>query len=459
MKYASRFAFIGLIFFLSGCLSPTLPPLSSPPTQSIHYDTWWKELGDESLNLLVQDALKESLSLQAAKERILQSYATTHTKNALFYPSIGLSTSGSVQNELKGVESYQDTYSTTLNASYEVDLFGKKYDALNASSASFLASFEAMQITAISLVAELSNAWYTLGYKKESLALLENQLVVADKVLSITTLKHQSGKNSITDVWQQEQYIASLKNQKTLLEADIDAQKRSINFLLGRSALSDIPLATKARLVTLPPQPEVGIPATKLLNRPDVRQAYYSLASSNASLAEAIKNQYPSLNVSLSLGSTKTVTQFSDLLDTILGSAVASLSGTLFDAGAKEALVIQAHALSKERSLNYKHTLLQAFYDVQEALEREKSTTHYLQQLEKRLALAETIFQRQNEKYLYGVVEYLSVLSAQQSLQELQQTYLSKALEHLKYRIALHRALGGGFIEHDIQKEWNAYEN
>lgn len=460
MKYACTLASFGLVLFLSGCLSPTPPhPLSPPPSSTIEDNKWWKELGDDKLNLLVEDALKESLTLQAAKERILQSYATTQNKNALLFPSVGASTSGTIQNELKGAESYQDTYTASLTASYEIDFFGKKKDALNASQASFLASFETMHITSISLVAELGNTWYTLGYKKESLALLEEQIGVAKKVLSIATLKHQNGKNSITDVWQQEQYIASLNTQKTLLEADIEGQKRSINLLLGRSVLSEIPLAHKAQLIALPPQPDVGIPATQLLNRPDVKQAYYALLASNASLAEAIKNQYPSLNVSLSLGSTKTVTHFADLLDTILGSAVASISGTLFDAGAKEALVIQAHALSKERSLTYKQTMLQAFYDAQEALEREKSTTRYLQQLHHRVTLAEHIFQRQNEKYLYGVVDYLSVLTAQQSLQELQQTYLTKTLEQLKYRIALHRALGGGFIQHDIQKEWNAYEN
>lgn len=202
------------------------------------------------------------------------------------------------------------TARATLNASYEVDLFEVKNMMHSMPLPPHFSPRLKPCKSPPSLVAELSNAWYTLGYKKESLALLENQLVVADKVISITTLKHQSGKNSITDVWQQEQYIASLKNQKTLLEADIDAQKRSINFLLGRSALSDIPLATKARLVTLPPQPEVGIPATKLLNRPDRLRQACRRTSSNASLAEAIKNQYPNLNVSLSLGSTKTVTVF-----------------------------------------------------------------------------------------------------------------------------------------------------
>jgi len=458
MKHLSIFFALSLSLCLSGCLAPTPPPLPTSPPQEKHDDTWWHELGDAQFNTLAQNLIRENLSLEMAKQRVLQAYATVHTKEAALLPSLSISGSGSVQNELKGDEAYADTYLATLGASYEVDLFGKKRDALSAAENSFLSTFEALHITTISLMAELANTWYTLGYKQESLALLKEQRAVAHKVLAISKLKHESGKSSITDVWQQEQLIASLNTQMTTLQGDIDAHKRAINLLLGRSVLEELPQASQAQLITLPPQPDIGIPATKLLNRPDVKQAYYTLAAANASLAEAIKNQYPSLTFSLSVGSLKTVTHFSDLLDTIIGTAMASISGTLFDGGAKEALVKQAHFLSKERSLNYKHVMLQAFGEVQEAQNREINLTLYLHQLNGRIILARNIFDRQREKYLLGVVEYLSVLSAQQSLYDVEQTYLSKKLELIKYRIALHRSLAGGFLDRSILEDWSSYE-
>jgi len=150
------------------------------------------------------------------------------------------------------------------------------------------------------------------------------------------------------------------------------------------------------------------------------------------------------------------VTQFSDLLDTIIGTAMASISGTLFDGGTKEALVKQAHFLSKERSLNYKQVMLQAFGESQEALNREINTTLYLRQIEARITLAQNIFQRQREKYLLGVVDYNNVLSAEQSLYDLQQSHLSKQLERIKYRISLHRSLSGGFLNPSINDEWSS---
>lgn len=452
IKYYKLIA-VGLALLLSGCISPKLPTLpQSPPPQS-KVDTWWMEFGDEKLNLLVHDALKESLTLQAAKQRVLQSYALLQNKNAGDFPTLSLSGSTNLQDELKGKESKKETYTATLSASYEIDIFSKRDDAINSQKATFFATHEALHVSSISLVADLATAWFTLGYKQESLALLEEQLQIAFKILELTKFKHQSGKNSITDIWQQEQYIKNLEAQKIILLGDIETQKRAINILLGRSPLEEIPFAKEAKLITLPPSPEVGIFATKLLVRPDVKQAFYNLQASSFDLSEAIKNQYPSLNLSLSAIGTST--QFSTLLDTIIGSAMASLSGTLFDAGAKEALVKKALFISNERSLLYKQTLLQAFNDVQNAQANEITQTLYMYHLNERVALANAIFDRQQTKYLYGVIEYLNVLNAQQSLQELEQTRLSKHLELIKYRIALYRSLGGGLIEYDIEKEFN----
>lgn len=459
MKQAFTLATFTFALLFSGCISPNPPPLPTSFSQPMQPQEWWKELGDAHFNQLANDALSQSLSLQAAKQRVLQAYALSQNKQASLLPSLSASGSATYKNELKGVESHQDLYTASLSASYEVDLFGKKEDALSASTSTYKASMESLHVSGISLIAELANAWYTLGYKMQSLALLEEQLKVAQKTLRITQLKHESGKNSITDVWQQEQYINSLKTQKTSLEGDIESQKRVLNLLLGRSVLSDIPYAKEAKLLTLTPMPEVGIPATKLTHRPDVRQAYYQLEASNASLAEAIKNQYPALNLSLIVGSTSTVSHFSNLLDTILGTAVASLSDTLFDGGAKEALVKQAHFLSKERSLNYKQTLVQAFYEVQDAVEKEKTTALSLYQLNQRILLSKAIFERQLDKYRFGGIEYLNVLVAEQNLHDLEQTYLSKQLELIKYRISLHRSLAGGFLSLDIPHEWSQNDN
>ena len=448
------------LFLLTGCVNPDIPPLPVHSMRSESNTTdhqWWREFNDAHLNHLVESALKESLTLSMAKQRVLQSYALVQTQKAANLPSVSASMSGGGQDELKGNESQKETYSATLNASYEIDLFGKKEDALNASIASFNATQEALHVSSISLAAEISIAWYTLAQKQESLTLLSEQQSVAKKILTITKLKHESGKNSVTDVWQQEQYIQSLQAQIILLEGDIDTQRRALNILLGRSPLSPIDNANEAKLIALPPMPEVGIPATKLLQRPDVKQAFYNLEASHYDMAEAIKNQYPSF--SLSLSTLATSTQFSSLLDTIIATAAATISGTLYDGGNKEALVKKARFITKERSLNYKQTLLEAFNETLEAENKEAMQLRYNLQLDERIALARSIFERQQNKYLYGIVEYLNVLNAQQSLQELEQTKLSKELEIIKYRIALYRSLGGGFISLDNDKEWRNYDN
>jgi len=454
--------FMSMILFasaiiLGGCIAPSPLPLPSFPSSEVKIDPWWHELQDATLNQLVDEALNTSLSFQAAQQRVLQAYATLHTQQASNFPTLSLFGSATGQNELKGVEVQKESYTATLGASYEVDLFGKRHDAINAQEATYLATYETMQINGISLVADLANTWYTLAYKQASLQLLNDQKEVALKILALTKLKHTSGQNSITDVWQQIQYIKSLDAQAITLNGDIQTQIRAINLLLGRSVLSDLPQASSAILINLPPQPEVGIPATKLLQRPDIKKAFYALKSTDDALSEAIKNQYPTLTVSLS--SIATSSQFSSLLDNLIGSAVASLSGTLFDAGAKESLVKKALFTTNEYALTYKQTLLEAFGEVEDALEAEKTQTQYLNQLNERVYLARIIFERQKAKYEYGVETYLNILNAQASLQELEQTKLLKQQALISERIALHRSLAGGLLEYDVDHEWRKNDN
>ena len=114
MKRSTTLLSLVAILFFAGCSFK--PDLQVPKTElpiaeekSLHVETyWWKKFGDEKLNLLVQDALKENLSLQAAKQRVLQSYALLQNKNAGDFPTLGLSGSATQQDELKGVESKKE---------------------------------------------------------------------------------------------------------------------------------------------------------------------------------------------------------------------------------------------------------------------------------------------------------------------------------------------------------------
>ncbi|MDD3462641.1 MAG: TolC family protein [Sulfurospirillaceae bacterium] len=450
------FILLTSFFLLGGCAKqepiptplPNFNSLSESSEKSIE-SKWWKEFDDENLNLLIEESLSQNFTLKAAKERILQAQATLKYKNASNLPSINASGGIGLYDEVKGTESKKDTYDASLKASYEVDFLGKRDDIDASATASFLASNEAMQSVAISIVSELSTAWFTLAQKEESLTLLEEQLHLADKILKIAKLRLESGKNSITDIWQQEQYIKSLLAQKIVLQEDAQAQIRAINILRGKSPISD--LALKPKLIATLKPIEVGIPAVKLVNRPDVKQSFYKLQAFNADMSEAIKNQYPSLNVSMGLAVSSL--QFSKLLDTIVASAIGALTSTLYDGGAKEALIEKTRSIAQEEAHNYAQTMLKAFGEAQEALRRENMQILYIRNIDERLLLADKTFKRQQEKYNYGTTDYLNVLTSQQSLQTLEQTKLSEQLKLIQYRISLYRSLGGGFLNTDTAKE------
>ena len=152
MKQAFTLASFALVLLFSGCISPTPPSLPSPPAQSAEKIEWWKELGDAHLNQLAADALKESLSLQMAKQRVLQAYALSQNKQATLLPSLGYSSSATLKDEFKGVESNQDLYTANLTASYEVDIFGKKSDIREVKKFNLLGSVGVVIIAAAAFI-------------------------------------------------------------------------------------------------------------------------------------------------------------------------------------------------------------------------------------------------------------------------------------------------------------------
>ena len=229
---AKLLACCSFALLIQGCIAPSPPPLPTQKPSEIQIDPWWQELNDASLNTLVNTIIKDNLSLQMAQQRVLQAYAILENKKASTLPSASLSGAKSYQDELKGVESKKESYTATLSASYEVDLFNKKRDAIQAQNATFQSTQEALHVTGISLVAELANAWYTLGYKQESLALLEEQFKVATTILTLTQLSFQNGTNSITDVWQQEQYIKNLEAQASRFKNKGDLLNDYLGYLI-----------------------------------------------------------------------------------------------------------------------------------------------------------------------------------------------------------------------------------
>jgi outer membrane protein TolC len=212
--------------------------------------------------------------------------------------------------------------------------------------------------------------------------------------------------------------------------------------LIGRAPQT--PLRPEgAALVELPPLPATGLPAELVNRRPDIVRSLLQIAGADRRVAEAIAERFPRLSLSASISSAATAPQA--LFQSWVASLIGSLVAPIFDGGARRAEVDRAKAAMSERVHLYSGQVIAAFAEVQDALAQESRQAQNLDSLDRLLALSTRVLDQNKAAYGAGSVDYARVLDAEQTRLGLERRRLTAQRELIEYRIALYRALAGGW--------------
>jgi outer membrane protein TolC len=278
--------------------------------------------------------------------------------------------------------------------------------------------------------------------QRGQLSLLDNQIKTNEKYLDIITLKFRRGQVSATDVLQQRQLVESTIGERILVESSLRVLEHQLAILVGRPPLSlDVPAGR--HLPALPPMPEAGLPAEWVRRRPDVRSAEIRIRSADRRLAAAIADQFP--EVRLTAGAETSAEELRDLFDNWLANLAANLVAPLFDAGQRRAEVERTRAVLSEQLNSYGQLVLDSLKETEDALIRETKQAQYVTSLQEQLRLSGQATDQTLENYTKGSMDFTRYLTTLLSDQRLQRTYLQARRELILQRIALYRALAGGW--------------
>jgi outer membrane protein TolC len=196
-------------------------------------------------------------------------------------------------------------------------------------------------------------------------------------------------------------------------------------------------------LPPLPSRPGPGLPSELIQRRPDVQKAYQQIRAADKDLAAALSNQYPRITLSASLASS--AANAGDLFDDWVRSFAGNLFAPVFQGGQLRAEAARMEAVRNQRLYAYGQSVLTAFREVEDALIREEKQRKRIESIKNQLELARETNEQLRVAYFNGMGNYLDVLTALENTQQLERNLLSERLVLLEYRIALHRALAGGF--------------
>ncbi|NQT87965.1 TolC family protein [bacterium] len=430
-------------------------------------DKWWTALGDSALDSLIDQAMAGNLDVQAAWDRLMQARAVARRAGAPLYPSVTGQAGARRDRVTREIEvttpaplgpmgipmgtpttrttkttTYENDFSLGLAASYELDLWGRVRSARDSAALAAQASREDVTTTAIAVTAEVAVTWYRLVDQLGQLGLLDEQIETNEKFLDLLTLRFRRGKVAATDVLQQEQLLEATRAEKLRAEARRDILRHQLAILLGRPPQATTQAASES-LPALAPLPDTGLPAALIQKRPDVRGAWLRLAAAHQDVAAAVADRFPriSLTARVEAGAAET----RDLFDNWLANLGANLTAPLLDGGLRKADVDRARARAAEQLHAYGQAILDALGEVEDALVEERQQEKFLANLARQVELSRKASEQTQDRYAKGAEDFLRVLTALQSYQNLQRRHLEARRELIEFRIGLYRALGGGW--------------
>ena len=448
----------------------TSPGAASPdgggPAPVWPSSTWWQGFQSPELDTLMAEAEAHNYTVQSAIAAVSAADAAVRVAGGALLPVVEASPSASFAqvNEGNGSRSGYGavagangtvtqfgqgivdtrTYSAQLSASYEIDFWGKNLATFRAAQASAVAARYAAQVTALTIVSEVADTWFSALAYQDELDVARRNLAAATTFLRYEQERLAAGVASTLDVAQQAALVAGQRANIPNLVSLERQEVIALGILVGRPP-EDIAIEP-GTLVTIP-SPEVvpGLPIDLLQRRPDVAEAEATLVSAVASTRAARAALFPSITLTGSMGWENDAINGLLAPQSLVLNAAASAVQTLFDNGALSGQVGEYRAIAREDADAYQEAVLQAYTDVETAL----TQLHYAIQQEalerdavQQAELAVTV---SNAQLQAGTVDITSLLTAQQTQLDDENTLVTVRLARFQALVALFKALGGGW--------------
>jgi len=426
------------------------------PADSLPIGRWWETFDDEVLNDLMKEALANNLDLARSFARMEQLEAVTRQAKSVQYPFLDASGEAgrSRQPGIFGSDT-GNSYRLSLAAGYEVDLWGRNRSGATAAMLEERASREDVRSLYISLSAELVDLYYLAVEERAQLDLTDGTIASFEGTLELVTRRYVQGLVSALDVYQARQNLSFAKASRPVFEANLAAAENAIAVLLGR--YPDRNLA--GNVAELPGTPEAfpaGIPSRVLARRPDVKAEFLRVQASDARVAQAIADRFPSFNLLGSYGRSSTAFSAGDITGTFW-NLLASAALPVVDGGRRKAEVDRSEAEFRELLSRYRKKVLTSFQEVENALVNNRTTEERIRMLEERVDATGGALRLSLDRYLLGLSDYLPILTAQSADFTARSLLLAAKRQLISDRISLARALGGDWMEEEMETRRKAY--
>ena len=403
---------------------------------------WWSRFGSAELDGLMVQALAANQDLAASLQRIEEARASLRVAGASLVPTVDAG--GSLNEEVnrsRGSTNNSTGYNTQLQASYELDLWGRNRAGVEAAAATLTSSSYDHDALALVVQSEVASTYVEALAFKDRLRIAKTNLDLARQLLVLIEAQNREGRISSLEVAQQRLTVATQEAEIPSIEQQLRASETALAILLGRPPEGFHVRAASLTDLSLP-QIAAGQPADLLVRRPDIQKAEADLKAANADIGAARAAFFPTVNLTVEAA-------VSGLMTAGSPASVASLAGSLlapiFSGGQLEGELEGSKARYAELAANYRQAVLVSLQETEDALVSVDASRRRAGLLDDAVVQAREAFSLSQLRYTAGAVDFISVIDAQRSQLSAQDSLVQAERDRYSAAIDLFKAMGGGW--------------
>ena len=438
-------------------------PIAEPEVVAVQ-GGWLNTFNDQYLNKYVQEAINNNPDLLSSAAQLKSAIEQVTITGASLWPSVRAGLSGN-RTEVTGkaggvsvingvgvggdpnatgsVTTEVRTVSASLDISWEADIWGKLTQRKKSTAYDALAQSELFKAAELSLVANVSRAWYNLVTNKLQLELAIQRLDSFERTANLIDENYKRGLRSALDVYLSRTDVQVQVAALAVAEFDHQQSIRTLKTLLGQYPNTD--LEFEAKLPELGEPVPSGLPAQLLTRRPDIKARQLQYKSSIANAKAANRDRYPTISFNGSIGDSRD--KFDSLFenDNMVMTLIAGIAQPVFQAGALKSREQQAVYQAESSYAALVKTTLDAFQDVEDSLSRENALQDQHRAIKEAVTFAQGGLDLALDRYQSGIENYTTVLESQRRLFGSMRTEINLRNALVQNRVGIHLSLGGDF--------------
>ena len=428
--------------------SPSVSMPADPGGPSADY---WERLGDTTLSRLIGEVRRANLDVRAAQARVSGARSDRVRSLLELTPSATVS-AGYARQRLSsasfpgvtGIFPDQNVWDTGVNASLDLDLFGRLRHGVQAQGALVGVAEEELRDKQVTLTAELARAYFELRGAQEQLAVARENAANQRRTFALTRQRLDAGRGSSFDTERAQAQLSSTLASIPAREANVAAAQYRIGALVGRSPTEVArELDQPGAIPTLPEATAVGTPDAVARHRPDVAAAERFAAAQGALVGAAKASYLPRLIIGGSVGYAAPDFNAVGNQGTLRYAVGPVLTWPALNLGRVKAEVDAAQAREDVARAQYGRVVLAAMEDMETNLARYRATRVQVERLQEASAASERAAELARMRFREGITDFLQVLDAERTQLEAQDRLAQGRIDAATAYAALYKAVGG----------------